>query len=160
MCTCGPGSWPRCSLAEILVLAGAATMATPTSTRISVRLKRVGEHSSPLSAEVGSACNVILIVDNDSQIRDPLFHECESWLPPAPLLTVTVTADVACVLPPPVVAPAASPQYVKRVTGHGTAEPGDSTFPCLCSLPFLFLVRCARTNILRVGGCTYAGGSL
>ena len=54
--TCEPGGercpWAAFSHAEILVLAaaaGAGGMAPPTSTRISARLKRVQEHSSPVS---------------------------------------------------------------------------------------------------------------
>ena len=54
VCSCvkpeGPST--RFSLAEILVLAGGAippAPAVPTSTRISARLKRVQEHSSPVS---------------------------------------------------------------------------------------------------------------
>ena len=47
----------HCSLAEILVLAGAAGaggMAPPANTRISARLKRVIGHSSPVNVvEVG-----------------------------------------------------------------------------------------------------------
>ena len=44
--------WASVSLAEILVLAGttgAGGMATPTSTRISARLKRVQEQKSPVN---------------------------------------------------------------------------------------------------------------
>ena len=51
-------SWTHFSLADILVLAGtarASRIAPPASTRISARLKRVHEHSSPVSMWVAAA---------------------------------------------------------------------------------------------------------